>query len=285
MEDSMSSRLLLLSALLSALFACKPPPEAPTELGDLSIYLFANFDDPDPLVMQAGVVNMLAFIEEFEASADLSVESSATDRSWTIFPLEESDWGGAPHVEGVDPLSLDSVSVAVRSSFAGSDHSPLIGVADQMPFESSSSARYDRTFLDDFDSWHAAQEGALRTSNEIDRDNILLTLTYDCSKDYRWVAMPDGSVATVGRSWISESFINEPGAGGVGEDVLDFFSNLEMTIPSGDTSVRYNAVWGHVGFVPAVDQTVLLNTVRNGIQEGMAKTEAYLTDAAGAAGD
>jgi len=272
----MSPRLPTLYLLLLSLAACSPPPEAPTELGELTTYLFANFDDPDPLVMQAGMVNMLAFLEEFESGESLEVDSSATDRSWTVPALQEEDWGGATHVAGVDPESFYAVSVAVRSAYTGAEHTPLIGLPDQLPLESSSSARYDRTFLDDFAAWSAAGEGSLRTLNDIDRDNILLTLTYECNKDYRWVTMPDGSLATIARSWISEAYVNESGAGTSGEDVMDFFSNVEMTIPSGDTTLRYNALWGHVSFVPAVDDTVLVNTVRNGIQEGMENTEIYL---------
>lgn len=273
----MSSRLLLVCLLSLALSACKPPPEAPVELGELSLYLFANFDDPDPLVMEAGMANMLTFLEDFETGVDLSIDSAATERSWTIPALEEENWGGADHVPGVDPLNQDSVSVAVRSSYAGDAHSPLIGLGDQTPLESSSSARYDRTFLNDFDAWNTGREGALRTSNDIDRDNILLTLTYEAHKDYRWVTLPGGEVATIGRSWISSSYVNEPGAGTSGEDVMEFFSNMEVTIPSGDTSLRYNAVWGYVAFVPPVDDAVLANTVRNGIQEGFENTEIYLS--------
>ena len=77
----MPSRLLLICSLVLALSACKPPPEAPTELGELTLFLFANFDDPDPLVMQAGMVNILAFLEDFESGVDLGVDSPATDRS------------------------------------------------------------------------------------------------------------------------------------------------------------------------------------------------------------
>jgi hypothetical protein len=273
----MSSRLLLVCVLSFVHSACTPPPEAPTELGELSLYLFANFDDPDPLVMEAGMVNMLTFLEDFESGVDLGIDSPATERSWTIPPLEEEYWGGAEQVLGVDPLNQDSVSVAVRSSFSGEAHSPLIGLVDQTPLESSSSARYDRTFLTDFDDWHTSQVGALRTINDIDRDNILLTLTYEAHKDYRWVNMPDGSVATIGRSWTSSAYVNEPGAGTSQEDVMEIFSNMEVTIPSGDTTLRYNALWGYVSFVPTVDDTVLVNTVRNGLQEGFENTEIYLS--------
>ena len=84
----MSPRLPTLCLLLLGLTACSPPPEAPTELGELTTYLFANFDDPDPLVLQAGLVNMVAFLEDFEAEADLGVDSTATGRSWSVPALQ-----------------------------------------------------------------------------------------------------------------------------------------------------------------------------------------------------
>jgi len=273
----MLQRLILLVLLASALVGCKPPPEAPTELGDLTLYLFANFDDPDPAVMQAGVVNMLAFLEGYEADVDLAVDTPVTERAWSIPALEEENWGGAPHWVGGDIATQMPVGVAARSAFGGNAHAELVGLADQTPLESSSSARYDRSFDTDFDSWLTGDAKLLRTTNEIDRDNILLTLTYTAYKDYRWIELPDdGGQAVVARSWIDDQYINEDGAGTANEDTMDFFSNVEMTIPSAGGTLRYNCLWGAVVFTPEVDETVLLNTVRNGMQEGYENTEAYL---------
>ncbi|MBJ94572.1 MAG: hypothetical protein CMP23_08860 [Rickettsiales bacterium] len=273
----MLSRTLLLSTFFATLSACQPPPQAPTELGELSLYLFANFDDPNPLVMQAGVVNMLAFLEEFEASADLGMDSSPADRAWQLPVLEAQHWGGAEHWSGHQPLDQLPVAVAARSAFSGLQHAELVGLADQTPIESASSARYDRSFLSAFGPWINGEEAALRTSNSIDRDNLLLTLTYTSLKDYRWVDLPEGGgQAAVARSWITQQYINEPGAGTDGEDSLDFFSNMEITIPSGSGTLRYNALWGAVKLVPAIDDTILINTVRNGLQEGYENTESYL---------
>ncbi|MEE2828724.1 MAG: hypothetical protein VX498_06030, partial [Myxococcota bacterium] len=260
-----------------ALSACTPPPEAPTELGELSLYLFANFEDPDPLVMQAGVLNLLAFLEEFEDGVDLSMDSPATERSWQLPLMETEDWGGADHWEGHDPIDQLPVATAVRSAFGAQEHSELIGLVDQTPLESSSSARYDRSFLTDFDAWLSGDDEFLRTSNSIDRENFLLTLTYTALKDYRKVELPDGGgTAVVGRSWINEQYVNGPGAGTADEDTMDFFSNVELTIPGGEGSLRYNALWGAVVFRPDVDDTILINTVRNGMQEGYENTDAYL---------
>jgi hypothetical protein len=274
----MITRLAPLFLLLSALCACSPPPpEAPTELGELSLYLFQNFNDPDPLVMQAGVVNLLAFLEGFEADVELGVESDAADRAWQLPAMETQHWGGAAHWDGHDPIDQLPVAVAVRSAFGGQAHAGLVGLADQTPLESDSSARYDRTFLSDFDTWSSGEVDLLQTSNDIDRDNLLMTLTYTAMKDYRWVHLPDDAgSAVVGRSWITQQYINEPGAGTDNEDTMDFFSNVELTIPSGTGSLRYNALWGAVKFEPELDETILLNTVRNGLQEGYENTEAYL---------
>jgi len=273
----MFPRLLVLLTSLSALWGCLPPPEAPTELGDLSLYLFQNFDDPDPLVMQAGVVNLLAFLEDFEAGTELVIDSPVADRTWQLPIMESQHWGGAAHWAGHNPQEQLPVAVAVRSAFSGQEHSGLVGLADQTPLESSSSARYDRTFLTNFESWNNGEVQLLQTNNSIDRDNLLLTLTYSAAKDYRWVDLPDnGGRAVVGRSWITQQYVNEPGAGTDGEDTLDFFSNVELTMPSGSGTLRYNALWGAVNLVPSVDDFILINTVRNGLQEGYENTESYL---------
>ncbi len=267
------NRLALLVFATAALSACTPPPEAPTDLSDLSLFLFAEFDNEDPLVMQAGVVNMLAFLEGFEADGgDLSVGSAVGDRAWSLPVLDEANWGGAPHWDGHLVEDQLPVAVAARSEYGGAAHAELVGLADQTPLESSSSAAYDRTFVTSFDDWLAGDVDSLETSNEIHRQNILLDLVYTAFKDYRWVELPDdGGMAVVSRSWITEQYINDNGV-----DTMDFFSNVELTVPSGDGTLRYNALWGAVIFDPALDETVLVNTARNGIRDGFQNTEDYL---------
>jgi len=271
----------LSAALLTslALAACSPPQEAPDELtetpvGDVNLFLFDKFDDPDPTEMQRGMEVMKDFLEGLEETTDLGIDSPVADRAFTIAALEEDRWGGAPHWDGHDTADQLPVAVAVRSAFGGEAHVGLVGLEDQTPLESSSSAEYDRTFLTSYDDWAAGTSDKLETSNRIHRDNILLDLVYTAWKDYRMVEMEDGTVATVARSWITEQFFNDADV----DDHIDFFSNMEVTIPSGDGSLRYNALWGAVIFDPVVGETLLVNTVRNGMQESYEKTEAYLED-------
>ena len=267
-------RLSLAALALAALTvsACTPLPEAPTDLGELSLYLFANFDDEDPLVMVSGTVNLLQLLEDFEAEGDLSPDSNAHDRSWTVPILEEENWGGAPHWVDTIPWDQLPVALAFRSAYTGDAHAPLVGLADQTPIESESSAAYDRTFEGDFDCWEAGDCDVVETTNTIHRQNQLLDLVYVAYKDFRWVELPeDGGAAVVARSWITEQYID-----GDGVDTLDFFSNMEVTIPSGDGTLRYNALWGAVMFDPPMGEVALTNLVRDGLEEGFDNTEAYL---------
>jgi len=126
----------------------------------------------------------------------------------------------------------------------------------------------------DFDCWLSRDCDSLETTNLIHRDNLLLDLVYTAYKDYRWVELPeDGGWAAVGRSWTDQQYINSDGV-----DTLDFFSNFEITVPSGDGTLRYNILWGAVVFDPPVMETLLVNTVRAGMQDGYENTEAYIAD-------
>jgi hypothetical protein len=270
----MHARLLLLVLIALAATGCKPPPEAPTDLSELSLYLFEMFDDEDPLVMQAGMVNLLAFLEDYEADVDLSVESEARDRAWSMPALTEEHWGGAPHWDGSVAEDQLPIAVAVRSAYDGATHTDLIPMVDQTPLESNSSEVYDRELLADFDDWVAGDLDKLETRNDIHRLNFLLDVNYVAWKDFRMVELPDdGGTAMVARSWTTEQYIDNDA-----DNTLDFFSNVEVTIPSGEGTLRWNCLWGSVMFNPEIDETILANTVRNGLQEGFENTEAYLDD-------
>lgn len=262
-----------LALFVLAASACTPLPEAPTDLGELSLYLFANFDDEDPLVMVAGTANLLQFLEDFEADGDLAPDSDEQARSWTLPLLEEGDFGGAPHWDGANAWDQLPVALAYRSAYGGAEHAPLVGLADQTPLESESSQSYDRTFDTDFDCWLAGDCEVVETTNAIHRNSSnVLEVIYTAYKDYRWVELPDdGGTAVVARSWTTDQY-NDVNAA----HHMDFFSNMEVTIPSGDGAVRYNALWGAVVFDPPMNETLLENLVRDGLEEGFDNTDAYL---------
>ena len=49
--------------LLLAL-ACKPPPDAPTEMNELTSYLFVHLGDEDSEYLEAGMANLQTWVND-----------------------------------------------------------------------------------------------------------------------------------------------------------------------------------------------------------------------------
>jgi hypothetical protein len=261
----------LLLPLIAVAGCAAPPPEAPAELGELMLYLFAEYDNEDPRVMEAGVDSLQAFLEGFEADGgDLTLTSEDEDRSWAPPVLTPENYGTADPWADADPNGQLPVMLATVSGYSPADHAGLIGLADQTPIESSSSAAYDRTIDEDLDAFLAGDADVLMTSNAIHRQNFLLDLNYTAPKQFRWVTTEAGT-ALVTRSWIRQQFV-----GNSGTNTLDQFNSVEVMIPVDGGSYQTTTLWGQTVLDPAVADNILINTVRNGMQESFENSEAYL---------
>lgn len=258
-------------ALGPFLLACptsggEDPLPTPDFVGDsdLNLYLFGHFDAADPVEMQQGV----EALEESLAAVDLT--GAQADRRWDSgAPLTTADHGGADIWEGADPLDQIIVSVAGRSTHDVVDHGSLIPLADQTPFESSSSAEYNRTLLGDGDAFVAQTASVLQTLNEVHRQNFLLNVWYDTPKDFRWIELADGRKALVARAWLADAYEGENGS-----NTLEQFTALEVRVPDANGTVLYTTIWGVLR--PSIGDVVLANSVANGIDEGWENTDAYL---------
>ena len=93
----------LLATTLAVFAGCTPPPEAPTELSELSTYLFRNLETADNGVLEAGVGNLALFFDTVDMTAD------TTDRSYQVDPLTPEDIADAPN-PGRDPAAMASVA-------------------------------------------------------------------------------------------------------------------------------------------------------------------------------
>ncbi len=258
-------------ALVSLLAGCpvaggEDPLPVPDFVGDsdLNLYLFGHFDAEDPVEMQQGV----EALEESLVAVDLAGEQSG--RRWdTGSLLTTADYGGATIWDGADPLDQIVVSVAGRSSHDVVEHGELIPLADQTPFESNSSAAYNRTLLGDGDAFVAQTADRLETMNEVHRQNAILNVWYDTTKVFRWVELTDGRKALVARAWLGEAFVGENG-----NNTLEQFTALEVRIPDTNGTVLYTAIWGALR--PSLGDVVLSNSVANGIDQGWENTDLFL---------
>lgn len=267
----MRSTTLSLLALASLLTACptgggEDPLPTPDFVGDsdLNVYLFAHFDATEPLEMQQGV----EALEESLAAVNLTGDQA--DRRWDMTaPLTPDDYGGANIWEGADPLDQIIVSVAGRSAHDVTDLGGLIPIADQTPFESASSVEYNRTVVGDGNAFVAQTIDVLETDNEVHRQNFILNVWYDTPKFFRWIELSDGRKALVARAWLEQAYEGENGT-----NSLEQFTAMEVRIPDANGTVLYTTVWGFLR--PSIGDTVLANSVANGIDEGWENTEAHL---------
>ncbi|HCP47273.1 MAG TPA: hypothetical protein DIU15_14625 [Deltaproteobacteria bacterium] len=263
-------RRKLLAGLVLLLAGCaQPPPEAPTELGDLTLYLFSNFE-ADEEVLLAGVSNLGAFLDQ-GVWDDFIPGSSREGREWTPPTLTSDHFGGIPETEGVEPDEQLPVAVASWSDHAPEARAELVALRDQTPVEAPSSASYDRDFLTDIDCFTDLSCRFVRTTNVIHRDQLVLDVVYEAYKDFQWVGMPDGQQALLARSWTTEVFPEDDG-----QDSLDQSYNLEVWLPRPGGALGLNVVWSSVT-LPAVSDDSLIASVTAGVIDQIyVATEEYL---------
>ncbi|MBT3217957.1 MAG: hypothetical protein HN348_02620 [Proteobacteria bacterium] len=244
--------------LISLLGCKKPPPEAPKELNELSRYLFREWDNEDPLVMQAGVENLRDFL------ADLDLEGKVNDRSFTLDPIREDDLD-VDHPDR-DPEDCLNVSVARKSEWPVDDHAQLQIESDQTPTEPTAKD-YLRTFPkeDDPDCLPDHDCGVLETVNDIRRENLLMSISFELFKDFRWVELDGEEDALVARSWIDQSWAGDNGKNWVYQSF-----SVDIWIASNDAAWRYQILSSETE-VGVDDEDVVAGFLKGSIDNIMKK--------------
>jgi hypothetical protein len=261
-----------LIALVSVLaVGCAPPPDAPTELEELSTFLFEEFES-EADVLGAGLVNLDAFFAGWDEEGALAADTGRAGREWSLPNLELSSMEGLDRAEDINPVSQLPVALAMRSVHPGQDHTNLIGLADQTPVEADTSESYIRTYETDLDCFLDGSCDRLECTDAIHRLSPgVLDLNYEQNKHYRHIPYgEDGAVGVVSRSWVPRRYENDEDP----PDYIDQWFGLNIYLPQGDTTIRYSALWGASSL--NLDDDFLVNQVAAGIDEAFQNTETYL---------
>ncbi|MEE2827790.1 MAG: hypothetical protein VX498_01265 [Myxococcota bacterium] len=288
------------------------------EFSDAARYSFAFFESEEE-------ADLAFAVRQLEREVYLSVDveaSSPGDRSLVATALSDEDVAGFDALpstypegfpgagEAVSPAAANPVAVAGLSAYGPPSHSSYLVLPDQTATEPGSPSHYDRLFLDGSDEcWPSRSCDFLRTHNNLTKNNLLLTITYEMFKDYRWVDLnlPDpGSVAEgeaitndgsprwafVARSWNPEVAL-----GSSGNNAIYQSYSIEVWIPRdgegfvrdgseqnadggsweadsiGGGSLRMLALWAesNLGMDPVIE-----SVVRNGIDDIFRAQEAWL---------
>jgi hypothetical protein len=268
------TRTILLAALACATVAnlgCKPPPEAPTELSELSTYLFREWDNTEEGVAEVGLGNLYDFFD----GMDLSV--AYEDRAYTPADLDEEDIAGVVH-PGRDPSLAVPVSMITDSAYAPEAHATVIVMEDQTPVEPASPDLYVREFVDptpDPDCFLDRSCEMLYSMNEIMKQNAIMDVVYDMHKDWRWAELYEpgsGQWCIMGRSWIEE-----PAIGDAGNVAINQSFSIDIIMPDDDGGRRYMSLWPET-LIEGISEDVIAGTTKWGMDGMFEATEEYLEE-------
>jgi len=194
-------RLTLSVLSLAILAGCgKPPAEAPKELGKLGLFLFANFDAEDPAEMNAGIENLVGFIQKDDLTLD------AVDLAVTMPILDGKNLGGLSIPKGVSAEDQIPVAMSGESKHNLQKNAELALEPNRVCIDSSTTIWSHREFLSDEQCWLDGDCETLQTLNEIRKENLFAKVWFDEYIDYRHFTLEDGTEVIGVKAWIEEQF-------------------------------------------------------------------------------
>jgi len=257
-------RHVLFSVLILA--SCsKPPPEAPKQLADLSLYLFREFDS-DQEEVAAGLVNL----HDWMLKQDLDLDPS--ELAVTLPTLKGADLGPYSIPDGADAASQVPIGLPGLSQYSADDHLDVILDTNQVCIESATTKFARREFLTDEGCFASGDCDELSTLTNVYKENPLAKVWYDMYKDYRRIELEEIGTAYIGRAWIEEVFEGESG-----NTSWDQLFAIDVLIPGtkNGTTLRYFGMWSSIT-VPLIGDDSYAVLVRDGIDEAFRFGEEYL---------
>jgi hypothetical protein len=271
------SRLFLPVFALLAL-GCKPPPEAPTELDELSAYLFRNWETEEEGVLEVGMYNLRQHFSTVELDVGFN------DRSYQLSVLADTDFDEVVVIpDGADPADCLGVGVVAGSAFDATQQTEAIIQADQTPIEPNSPNHYDRIFLDPTDPSCFPDRSCLvlRTNNDLRKENALMDIPYEMIKDFRWVELSeDGQPGTGEWGILARTWVPERGVGESGNNTIEQSYSIDVVLPAvhgGYETYRYMGLWSEsTGAIEGED--LVMGAMKMGMSDLFDQTDEWLEE-------
>jgi hypothetical protein len=235
--------------LFTLILACKDPVDAdtvtiedgndaaPTNLNDLTAYMFREWDNEDATAMAAGLENL----EKIGADYPVA-ENNFADRSFEdVQALTDEDVDDVELSHGHSPGDASGVGLFLQSVADLDAHVALFRMEDQTPIEPSSPF-YARTILDGGDCFSSQGCETMTAENDVERKNIVVDTEHETMKVWRWVEMSDGRMAVAGRTWQPELADSDK------EDKIYQNYSIEVWIPNDDGTLRFITTWSENSF-------------------------------------
>lgn len=250
----------LLLALLLPLAACQPPPEAPEDLDELCSFLFEHHSDEDLAYMQAGVDNLVIWLDEHIAEAE---------DGYSVTGISEesvSDLGGRAHsVQDIYGVSLPTVG----------EHSVLdmvegLTTLDFVTVDPDYYEDFERTYHSDIDCFVDRSCDRLAT-HELQDISLPFNIHSLNQAEHEYLWLNDGA-AMVQRSWLDEP----PETNSSWLEVDDQYY-LNAILPREGGHYRVQTTW-LVNSQDDVPRDTVMALVVRGLRDNAAALETFLAE-------
>ncbi|HHO50359.1 MAG TPA: hypothetical protein ENK18_05660 [Deltaproteobacteria bacterium] len=254
---------------LSILVGCaRAPVEAPSEIGELGLFLFEHFEDPEPELIGAGWLNLAGFLQGVDYSL------SADERALTMPPLDGPSLGGLSIPEGAQAADQVPVAISGESLYPLDDQLQLMTDPNQTCIESSSTVWAGRTFSTDVACFESGACERLETETEVRKDSFFAKVWYDQHKTYRRFEVEDseGGVLELiaGRAWTDQVFEGDSGV-----NSWDQLFHLDVYLADGPRTLRWFSMWSSLS-VAGLGDDAYSNLVVNGLEEALRFGDEYI---------
>ncbi|MSP57139.1 MAG: hypothetical protein EXR69_16315 [Myxococcales bacterium] len=261
----------LLVSIAFCLSACaKPPNAAPATLDDMSVALLSGFEGDSPETIAQPLAEWL-------------LEHVDDDDGFTLADIGADDVADMPYDGGEDgdPDFSQQRGIGVTHRVVGTfeEHAAIVPEADQS-FADPTYQIWDRGVAEgDADSFVAGAD--MRTDNFIEKSGAFgVTIAYSLGKDYRWLTLDIGGVAT--DTLMFRSYELAPGWSEDHNNGLVYGWTIELWVPDPDGDlIWYNASWCQL--VTAIDGMIdddyVVQSIIDGTVDYMDGTGKHATGA------
>ena len=268
-DDGMTANRRLMAAfLLTLVGACAPPAEAPDQLEDLCTYVFTHFDDDDPEALEAGLVNLDAWLADGDNLAQ-------TVEGYQITNLDSAA------IQGID-TSTDKVSGLVGAAVAKEhpwklrDMAVATVTADWAEVVPKNYDVYERTFSKDESCFPGKDCKRISATSYAEAKFAGLVQVVTRNRiQFRWVESEELGWVLLHRSWLTEP-------AEVSIDSINVYAQyfLAVTLPDSNNTTRMMATWmdADYGALPVTEDGMKREIVKSMSKQGDAIDEWLAAD-------
>lgn len=256
------NRAALLPIALLLATGCKPPPEAPDDVGELMIFMVDSFLAEDDDALEVAALSMEAYLKTVDMDAALKARAISPP----ILPMASVESITHPDTPAADQAP---VGVSALSSHSIARHIESIEDPNQVCMASNTTKYSMRTYNENLSCFLDGSCNSLDTVQEV-RTESIVKVWLDINSNYRTVTLDDGRTAMYRFEWIETTFDSDNGSASWDQRYgIDFWLPTEE---DPDKTYRFYAMWSSVTGLP---EGLYLNSVEGGIDEYYTNTDNW----------